>query len=116
MIRSNCKNLKSENQDVPVNLLLIFAVFLSSCSSIKEAGKILRNEKKNTTDEFLVKKRSPLVLPPDFGVVPEPGSISKNKNSDEDKIKQILNVPNEESVNKNKSSSVEESILNRIRK
>ena len=62
-----------------LNLLLIFAVFLSSCSSIKEAGKILRNEKKNTTDEFLVKKRSPLVLPPDFGVVPEPGSISKNR-------------------------------------
>jgi hypothetical protein len=99
-----------------INLLLIIAIFLVSCGSVKEAGQVLRNEKKNTTDEFLVKKRSPLVLPPDFDVIPEPGSISKNKNSEEDTIKKILNAPNEEGINSNKSSSVEESILNRIRK
>ena len=33
-------------------------IFLYSCASLEEAGKALRNEKSNTTDEFLVKKRT----------------------------------------------------------
>ena len=59
-------------------LIFIFLILIS-CSSFKEAGKVLRNEKTNTTDEFLVKKREPLVLPPDFKEIPEPGSIKKEK-------------------------------------
>ena len=39
-----------------------------------DASKVLRNEKIKTTDEFLVKKREPLVLPPDYRTIPEPGS------------------------------------------
>ena len=42
-----------------------------------------------TTDEFLVEKRNPLELPPDFKDIPEPGKLSKKKNDDE-KIKEIL--------------------------
>ena len=45
----------------------------------KEAGKVLRNEKIKTTDEFLVKKKEPLVLPPDYEKIPEPGSAKKKK-------------------------------------
>ena len=33
-------------------------ILLNSCGSLGEAGKILRNEKIKTTDEFLVKKRT----------------------------------------------------------
>ena len=52
-------------------LLYIFFVFLlNSCGSMSEAGKVLRNEKVKTTDEFLVKKRQPLVLPPDYDTLP----------------------------------------------
>ena len=40
--------------------IIIFIIFLilalKSCSSMKEAGQVLRNEKVKTTDEFLVKK------------------------------------------------------------
>ena len=43
--------------------------------SFKEAGKMLRNEKIITTDEFLVEKKQPLVLPPNYEKIPEPGSI-----------------------------------------
>ena len=46
---------------------------------IKGCRKGLRNEKVVTTDEFLVKKRNPLVLPPNFEDLPEPGSKSKLK-------------------------------------
>ena len=37
--------------------LLSSLIFIISCSGIKDAGKILRNEKEVTTDEFLVKKK-----------------------------------------------------------
>ena len=38
--------------------LLISTFLLVSCGSLSEAGKVLRNEKKTTTDEFLVKKKA----------------------------------------------------------
>ncbi|MBD1146966.1 DUF3035 domain-containing protein [Pelagibacterales bacterium SAG-MED28] len=98
-----------------INLLLIVYFFLLSCGGLKDAGKVLRNEKIRTTDEFLVKKRNPLVLPPNFEEIPEPGSISKNKESDKEKIKKILKI-SEDNLSKDKSSSIEKSILNKIRK
>ena len=99
-----------------IYFLLIFSFLLVSCGGLKDAGKVLRNEKIKTTDEFLVKKRNPLVLPPDFEKIPEPGSISKTKEDEDEKIKKILKVPNTDNTNKKKSSSIEESILDRIRK
>ena len=57
----------------------ILFLLLTACGGMKEAGKVLRNEKIKTTDEFLVKKNNPLVLPPDYNNMPEPGSISKKK-------------------------------------
>lgn len=89
---------------------------MTSCSTLKDAGKVLRNEKISTTDEFLVKKRNPLVLPPNYEEIPEPGSISQKKEDGEDKIKKILNAPKSEETSNKKSSSVEDSILKRIRK
>ena len=95
-------------------LIFIFLILIS-CSSFKEAGKVLRNEKTNTTDEFLVKKREPLVLPPDFKEIPEPGSIKKENNSEQQKLKIILKAPNNENSNSS-SSTVEKSIIDKIRK
>ena len=60
-------------------LLIISLALLISCTSFKNAGKVLRNEKINTTDEFLIKKRDPLVLPPDFREIPKPKSQSNEK-------------------------------------
>lgn len=96
-------------------LLITFLLFVS-CGGLEEAGKVLRNEKITTTDEFLVKKKDPLVLPPDYDKIPEPGTISKKKIDEEDKIKNILNAPTVENNKKNQSSSLEESIINQIRK
>ena len=77
-----------------------------SCGGMKDAGKILRNEKIKTTDEFLVKQKDPLILPPDYSEIPKPGSLSKKKVTDEEKIRKILKAPNENSsVGKKKFSS-----------
>ena len=95
-------------------LFFFFSIFLISCGSINDAGKILRNEKIKTTDEFLVKKRNPLILPPNYEEIPEPGSITEKKQTQEEKIKKILNAPQPEKTRD--TSSTEESILNRIKK
>lgn len=96
-------------------LLMIFLI-LVACGGLKDAGKVLRNEKTKTTDEFLVKKRNPLILPPNYEEIPEPGTISQKKENEVEKIKKILKAPKSDIISKNKSSTVEESILNQIRK
>ena len=58
-------------------ILLITFLLFTSCASLEDAGKVLRNEKIKTTDEFLVEKRDPLVFPPDFDKIPEPGTKEK---------------------------------------
>ena len=101
------------------NLVIFFSsiILLSACSSLEEAGKVLRNEKINTTDEFLVKKKEPLVLPPDYSKIPEPNSSSSNKENDEkQKIKKILKVPKDVTSETNKLKSTEETILRNILK
>jgi hypothetical protein len=96
-------------------LALVIITVLSSCGGFSEAGKVLRNEKTTNSDEFLVKKREPLVLPPEYNTLPTPGSENAKKNEDQKKINQILNIPSQQPQSK-KSSSVEESIINRIGK
>ncbi len=100
------------------NLYFFVAVYflLISCGTLDDAGKAMRNEKVKTTDEFLVKKRNPLVLPPDYEKIPEPGSLSTNKNQEEEKIKNILKAPKTEDSSNNKTSTIEKSIIDRIRK
>ena len=98
-----------------IKLSLIFIFVLTACNSLDEAGKVLKNEKVRTTDEFLVKKRDPLVLPPDYKDIPLPGSKNTKKSSEKD-IKKILNAPDEQTVLNDQTSSTEKSIINQIRK
>ena len=62
------------------------------------------------------KKKEPLVLPPDFSEIPEPGTL-KNKKTEEDenRIKKILKTTNKSSSNDKKKSSTEKSIIDKIR-
>ena len=99
-----------------INLTLIFFLLLTSCGGLKDAGKVLRNEKITNTDEFLVKKKQPLIIPPDINNIPEPRSMEKNNQNGEEKIKNILKIPRSTSNNNNSNSSTENSIIDKIRK
>ena len=100
-----------------VILFVTFLIFIvTSCASMKEAGQVLRNEKVKTTDEFLVKKKQPLILPPDYDKIPEPGSSNKIQNNDKNKIRKILKQSEADQADMNKSGSVEKSIIDKIRK
>ena len=94
---------------------ILLTLFLYSCNSLSDVQKTLRNEKTRTTDEFLVKKREPLTLPPDYKKLPEPSQDNSAKQESKDKINKILKITKTQSTKK-KSSSVEQSIINEIRK
>ncbi len=57
-------------------LLFIILSVLTSCQSVKDG---LTGKKQNNSDEFLVKKKNPLVLPPDYGKLPTPDNSKKVK-------------------------------------
>ena len=60
-------------------ILSLLALSLSSCTSFK---KTLGMEK-DVPNEFLIEKRDPLTLPPDYNILPPDSNakISKNKES-----------------------------------
>jgi len=98
--------------------LIILFLIISSCQSMDDAKKVLTNQKIKTTDEFLVKKKEPLELPPEFDKIPAPGSIEKKnkKTSEEKRLKQILKTSDIQNNKSKSSDSTEKSILNKIRK
>ena len=95
-------------------LILIFA-YLQGCGSVSEGFKL---KKGNTGDEFLVEKKNPLVLPPNFNELPEPGKTEiSNKNTEESFEEKILNnAKNENSEENIAANSTEELILKNIKK
>ena len=102
-----------------INKILFYCIlisFLHSCSGTSDAAKVLKNEKITNTDEFLVKKKQPLIIPPDINNIPEPRSMEKNNQNGEEKIKNILKIPRSTSNNNNSNSSTENSIIDKIRK
>lgn len=96
-----------------INFFLV--IILTSCGSLSDAGKVLRNEKKATNDEFLIEKNEPLALPPNYSELPQPGVKDNGNSKDSDKIKKILKTPESSTTRNKKSSSVESSILEKIR-
>ena len=99
-------------------LVILLAFFTYSCQSVSEGFTL---KKKNNADEFLVEKKNPLVLPPNFNELPNPDSaVSTNKEkqnkSIQGKLSKVLSKDsNSKSINKSKPSSIEESILEKIK-
>ena len=99
-------------------VLIAIAMLLSSCSSVKEGFK---NQKKNNSDEFLVEKKSPLIMPPDFDELPIPqeGNINKeNENENENEIKKLISKNKEDNTKKGigeQNKSFENSLLKKIK-
>ena len=59
-----------------ITYILLF-IFLVSCADTFDSVKRgLTGAKKSSADEFLVKKKDPLILPPDFENLPTPDETS----------------------------------------
>ena len=96
-------------------LIILILNFLQSCASVTEGFKL---KKGNTGDEFLVEKKNPLVLPPNFNELPEPGKsrISKTNNQDSFEGKILNNnTENKNQKENTTANSTEELILKNIK-
>ena len=91
-------------------LSLIF--FITSCDTLSSVKKGLTGEKENSTDEFFIKKKDPLIIPPDFEDLPAPDELSTETAEISD-FEKDLEISIED--NSSASSSVEDSILKKIR-
>ncbi len=101
-----------------LTLNLLF-VMLSSCGAVKEG---FSSQKKDNSDEFLVEKKSPLLMPPDFDELPFPnseGALNNNENNENNEIKKLITKSEDNISNSDNSESangtIEESILWKIR-
>ena len=102
-----------------IKLLLLLFILLSSCQAIKDG---LTGKKNNNSDEFLVKKKNPLELPPDFNELPVPKKDKENTNQSEEIDEEIENLfKNSDEIDSSDNTidanqSAEEFVLKKINK
>ena len=95
--------------------IIIFLLF-ASCTTVKDA---LQGKKADNSDEFLIKKKNPLILPPEYGKLPVPKSETINETSAAEAEIEILldSITDEASPEMSKDSkSTEEFILEQIKR
>tara|TARA_B100000767_G_C19691029_1_gene504011 strand:- start:158 stop:487 length:330 start_codon:yes stop_codon:yes gene_type:complete len=100
-----------------ISSLFIVLITLTACQNVKDG---LTGQKKKNTDEFLVKKKSPLVLPPDFDQLPVPKkTIDNSVIEEENDLKKILTQDKSKidtaSKNEPSNDSLEKSIIEKIK-
>ena len=100
---------------IKIIIFLNFILFFSSCGSMKEG---FSNQKRNNSDEFLVEKKSPLIIPPDYNDLPIPGSRDKTL-KDENTIKSLISNENDKDIEKKNIKDInknfEESLIDKIK-
>ena len=102
----------------PLIASFLILLFLNSCGTVAEG---LGGSQKKGSDEFLVEKKSPLVLPPSFGELPQPGmepeeNIISDKKDTSD-IEDIINQSSSTSTSAKSDdtkNSIEQSIIKKI--
>ena len=97
--------------------ILILASLISSCGTVKDA---FTNQKKNSSDEFLVEKKSPLSMPPDYKELPVPKTLQNQSENDGKKIKSLItdndNIEDHKTKNSNnQSQDFEQTIIEKIK-
>ena len=101
-------------------IIIIFLLITACAESFEDIKKGLGGSKRTSTDEFLVRKKEPLVMPPKWKNLPEPGGVMKS----DDEAREATDIEELIKLGKNKESSanyeqgngsLEESILKRIK-
>ena len=105
------------------NLIFVTLVglFLFSCTSVKDG---LTLKKKENTEQFLIEKKKPLIMPPDFDDLPQPGNLdvenekveNDNDELDLDSLVQSSNKSNGENINDEISSEIQKKIDKKLQK
>ena len=114
------------NKFFNISKLFLLMLFLYSCGSVGEA---LQGKKRSDQgDEFLIDKKNPLAMPPDFDKLPKPGEANRDSTNDivsnQSNIKDLLKKQNdcvienncdENTPSSDEPSSIESSLLKTIK-
>ena len=97
--------------------LIILLLILCSCQGLKDA---LSGKKYENSDEFLVIKKNPLVLPPDFNKLPTPEDVVaktqlENIESEIEDLLSSIKDNNEEVSEPSSSTDTESFVLEKIK-
>ena len=102
-------------------IIIIIFFFITACAaSWDDIKKGLGGEKRTSTDEFLVKKKDPLVMPPKWKDLPKPGQSMESG----DEFEEVSDIEELIQLDKNQKSSIdfeqgtgnlEESVLKKIK-
>ena len=101
-------------------IITIFFLITSCASSWEDVRSGLGGQKRTSTDEFLVKKKDPLTMPPKWKNLPKPG---KNMKLDRD-VEEVTDIEELIQLGKDQQSSInfeqgdddlEDSILKKIK-
>jgi hypothetical protein len=102
-----------------INFILATFLLLTlfSCQSIKQG---LSGSKGNNNDEFLVQKKNPLVLPPDYEKLPTPNSYSNSEEEEDlgediEKLLGMMGKDEDQKTEEIESSSIEDMVLKKIK-
>ena len=104
---------------IKLNIFIIFSLLLlTTCQSARDG---LVGKKRGNTDEFLVKKKNPLVLPPEFNKLPKPSDsmVDENIANKENKLEKLIGVETNKKISNKTSTgnnSLENSILETLNK
>ena len=95
-------------------LIIISTILLSSCGSVQKA---FDPQNKNSSEEFLVEKKSPLSMPPSYEELPVPSNEKVDKESQTNNIETLITEKNdnEKSENAESDKDFEQSILDKIK-
>ena len=100
-----------------ISIIILLSILLYSCTSTKEV--LIGKKRSEQSDEFLVEKKNPLAMPPDFEKLPTPGNkeVSPETFSDNNEVKDLLNIQDSGASDVNdsaNSSDIESTIIKKI--
>ena len=72
-------------------VIITLGLFISGCNSVKKA---FDPERKNSSQEFLVEKKLPLSMPPEFNELPIPSNEKVDKESQINNIESLITEKN----------------------
>ena len=93
-------------------LLMIILPLMTYCGDVRDALEGKKRSEQN--DEFLVKKKNPLQMPPDMNKLPKPGDdVEKLSPNDNNEVKDLLKIKENNDTEDTNSGS---DLLNNMKK
>ena len=95
-------------------VIITLCLFITGCNSVKKA---FDPQRKNSSEEFLVEKKLPLSMPPEFDELPIPSNEKVDKESQLNNIETLITEEsnNEKLETVESDKDFEQSILDKIK-